>query len=313
MSPSGLLLVDKSDGWRSRQVVDAVAKRFRIRKIGHAGTLDPIATGLLVLLLGEGTKLSNHVMEGRKRYSATIRLGIETDTWDREGEVTAEASIEGVNENAVRTALAAMTGTILQRPPGYSAIKVDGRPLYKAARKGEVVEVEPREVTIWELKVLRVALPEVEIDVSCSKGTYMRAIAHDLGAALGVGGHLTQIRRLASAPWRVEDATPIEVLMELDPEALAPLVVPIRDALPHLPTVDATGELERRLANGMPIDGPLLYGRLPETLQRGDTVVIRSAGRLALTEVVRAPLELGPAPWVGAQPLRYLRVLHLDA
>lgn len=311
MSIDGLLLVDKADGWRSRQVVDAVAKRFRIRKIGHAGTLDPIATGLLVLLLGEGTKLSKHVMEGRKRYAATIRLGVETDTWDREGKVTAEVPLGDLGAEAVEQVLATMVGTIMQRPPAYSAIKVDGRALYKAARRGEVADVEPREIRIFEMIVRRIELPEVEIEVACSKGTYMRSIAHDLGEALGVGGHLTAIRRLESAPWRVENATPIEALMELKPEALAPLVVPVRDALPHLPTVEASGELERRLLNGMPIEGPLLHGRLPESLRAGDTVVLRSPARLALTELQRAPADLGPAPWVGTTPLKYLRVLHL--
>lgn len=307
----GILLVDKPEGWRSRQVVDAIGKRFRIRKIGHAGTLDPLATGLLVLLLGEGTKLSRYVMDGRKRYTATIRLGVETDTYDSEGEVLAEHDTSHLDPAGVERALAGFVGTQLQRPPGYAAIKVDGKPLYKYARAGETVEAEAREITIHELRVPRIELPFVEIEVACSKGTYMRSIAHDLGEQLGVGGHLTAIRRIESAPHHVSDASPLDELLDLEPENFAERVVGLADALPHLPRIEAGGELIQRVANGMPIPGELIYGRVPLELQRGDVVQIMTPTRLALLEVAQAPAELGPPPWSGTTPLRYQRVLHL--
>lgn len=309
---NGVLLVDKPEGWRSRQVVDAVGKAFRVRKIGHAGTLDPAASGLLVLLLGEGTKLSRFLMDGRKVYRARIRLGQETDTYDRDGEIVAEADASGLGADEIRDVLAAYRGTILQDPPMYAAIKVAGEPLYKYARRGEQVDVEPREVTIHSLKAVSVDPPDVEIEVTCSKGTYIRSIAHDVGRDLGVGGHLSSIRRIESVPYHVREARRLDDLLEMTEEEFADAVVPLVDAMPNVPLIEADEGLERAVANGNAMDGDLLYGRLPDNAEPGDLIQIRTPARLAVCEVARAPAELGPPPWRGREPLRYARILHLD-
>lgn len=307
----GIVLVDKPRGWRSRQVVDAVGKAFRIRKIGHAGTLDPGATGLIVVLLGEGTKLSRFLMEGRKVYRAVIRLGIATDTYDADGKVTATHSLEGLTSTHVREALSEFRGTIMQRPPDYAAVKVRGQPLYKYTRRGEVVDVEAREVTIHSLTVNRIELPDVEIEMACSKGTYVRSVAHDLGQKLGVGGHLIDIRRIESAPFHVNQATPADELVDLSPEDCAKRVIPLDQALAHVPLIQATPQLAGRVANGQSIEGELLYGHMPEDLSAGDLVQIRTPERLAVLRLIQAPADLGPPPWRGTQPLRYERILHI--
>jgi len=308
---NGVLLIDKPAGMRSRQVVDAVGKRFRVRKIGHAGTLDPIATGLLVLLLGEGTKLSAYLMEGRKRYRATLTLGVETDTYDSEGAEVARTDVAGLDPRDVYTVLNRFRGTLQQMPPEYAAIKVDGKPLYKYARQGESVTVAPREVTIYSLDVLDVALPHVEVDVACSKGTYMRSIAHDVGRALGVGGHLSAIRRIESVPFHVREALPLDEVEAMPPDALEAALIPPERALAHVPQVTGGPELDAHLENGRPIPGELLYGQLPTELQPGALVQVCGTRRLAVMELTTSPSALGPPPWTGTRPLKYKRILHL--
>jgi tRNA pseudouridine(55) synthase len=213
--PPGLLLVDKAGGMTSHDVVARARRVLSVRKVGHAGTLDPMATGLLVLGVGTATRLLGYVGGHDKTYEATIRLGQTTVTDDREGEVLATASAAHLDDDAVRTALAAQTGPLQQVPSSVSAVKVEGRRSYDRVRAGEDVVLAPRSVTVHALEVHRVTRPtpdlvDVDVTVSCTAGTYIRAIARDAGAALGVGGHLTALRRTVSGPFDVARAAPVE-------------------------------------------------------------------------------------------------------
>ena len=213
--PPGLLIVDKPGGMTSHDVVARARRALSVRKVGHAGTLDPMATGLLLLGVGTATRLLGHVGGSDKTYDATIRLGRATVTDDREGEVLTTASTAHLDDDAVRRALAAQTGPLQQVPSSVSAVKVAGRRSYDRVRAGEAVELAPRSVTVHRLEVHRVTRPEpdlldVDVTVECTAGTYIRAIARDAGAALGVGGHLTALRRVASGPFAVTQAAPVE-------------------------------------------------------------------------------------------------------
>lgn len=217
--PPSLLLVDKAPGMTSHDVVARARRVLSVRKVGHAGTLDPMATGLLVLGVGAATRLLGHLSGSDKTYEATIRLGQSTVTDDREGEVTATASAAGVTEDAVRAALAGQVGPLQQVPSSVSAVKVDGKRSYDRVRAGEEFELAARSVTVHRIDVHEVRRPtvdlvDVDVTVSCSTGTYIRAIARDVGAALGVGGHLTALRRSSSGPFATADARPVEEAAE---------------------------------------------------------------------------------------------------
>jgi tRNA pseudouridine55 synthase len=211
----GLLLVDKAEGMTSHDVVARARRVLSVRRVGHAGTLDPMATGLLILGVGTATRLLGYVGGHDKTYEATIRLGQTTVTDDREGEVLSTTSTAHLDDSAVRAALAAQTGPLQQVPSSVSAVKVEGRRSYDRVRAGEVVELAPRSVTVHRLEVHRITRPEpdvvdVDVTVACTAGTYIRAIARDAGAALGVGGHLTALRRTVSGPFSVAQAGPVE-------------------------------------------------------------------------------------------------------
>jgi tRNA pseudouridine55 synthase len=213
--PPSLLLVDKPAGMTSHDVVAVARRVLSVRKVGHAGTLDPMATGLLVLGVGAATRLLGHLSGSDKTYDATIRLGRSTVTDDAEGEVTATTSAAGVGEDDVRAALAAQVGALQQVPSSVSAVKVDGRRSYDRVRAGEEFELAARSVTVHRIDVHRTTRPgpdlvDVDVTVACSTGTYIRAIARDVGAALGVGGHLTALRRTSSGPFAIAQARPVE-------------------------------------------------------------------------------------------------------
>jgi tRNA pseudouridine55 synthase len=214
----GLVIVDKSGGITSHGVVSRVRRLAGTRKVGHAGTLDPMATGVLVLGVDRATRLLGHLMLTEKGYDATIRLGVATNTDDAEGEVTATASASEVTDEAIHEVLAGFVGDIEQVPTAVSAIKVDGKRAYARVRDGEDVQLKARPVTIHELTVHEIRpggdTIDVDISVRCSSGTYIRAIARDLGASLGVGGHLTALRRTAVGPYTLEHARTIEQLNE---------------------------------------------------------------------------------------------------
>jgi tRNA pseudouridine55 synthase len=213
--PPGILLADKPAGMTSHDVVARARRALSVRRVGHAGTLDPMATGLLLLGVGSATRLLGHLGGSDKTYEATIRFGVTTVTDDREGEVLATTSAAAVDDDAVRGALAAQTGPLQQVPSAVSAVKVAGRRSYDLVRSGEAVVLEPRAVTVHRLDVHRIARPapdlvDVDVTVVCTAGTYIRAMARDAGAALGVGGHLTALRRTTSGPFEVGAAATVE-------------------------------------------------------------------------------------------------------
>lgn len=217
-APSGLVVVDKPGGMTSHDVVSRVRRLAGTRKVGHAGTLDPMATGVLVLGVNRATRLLGHLMLTEKAYDATIRLGVATTTDDAEGEVTAVRPAAHLDEATVRAALAGFVGDIEQVPTAVSAIKVDGKRAYQRVRDGEQVELKARPVTVHELVVgdVRTSGEHLDVDVSlrCSSGTYVRAVARDLGARLEVGGHLTALRRTAVGPYALASARTLEELAE---------------------------------------------------------------------------------------------------
>ncbi len=231
---SGLVVVDKAGGMTSHDVVAGVRRLAGTRKVGHAGTLDPMATGVLVLGLNRATRLLGHLTLTDKGYAATIRLGLSTTTDDAEGEVLETASTDGLTDAAIRTALAGFVGEIDQVPSAVSAIKVDGRRAHARVRAGEAVELPPRRVTIHELDVVSISLEtaEVDIEVHCSSGTYVRAIARDLGHLLGVGGHLTALRRTAVGPFTLDAARTLEELAT--DFTMSPIADAARAAFPAL-------------------------------------------------------------------------------
>lgn len=207
---NGFVLVDKAAGMTSHDVVAQARKKFGTKRIGHAGTLDPMATGVLVLGVGHATKLLQYIVDGKKSYEATIKLGVATRTDDREGDVISTADASAVTEEQIRTGLQQYVGTIMQRPSSVSAIKIDGKRAYDRVRDGEEVEIPAREVTIESIALLDIRGCEVDITVICSAGTYIRAIARDLGEALGVGGHLTSLHRTFVSPFSISECHDLE-------------------------------------------------------------------------------------------------------
>ncbi len=216
----GILLVDKPSDWTSFDVLNMMKHRFSVRKIGHCGTLDPMATGLLVVLLGKATKLQDSLMGGEKEYLGSLRLGMETDTEDSTGKVIAESDWHGVTREAAQAVAQSFLGEIEQIPPMMSAIKLHGKPLYKLARKGVTVERKARPVTIRAFDFTEVALPEISFRVQCSKGTYIRTLCADLGRRLGCGACMTALRRTRSGDFSLADAITVEMLQNLDLDGL---------------------------------------------------------------------------------------------
>ena len=211
---SGVLVVDKPVGLTSHDVVQIIRRGTGIRRAGHTGTLDPRASGVLVVLVGPAVRLSEYVSASDKRYQATLRLGSSTDTYDSEGSITASAAFEEISEEQFEEVLQRFIGEIEQIPPPYSAIKVKGRKAYELAREGEEVELEPRKIQVYSLELLEWDPPEAVIDVFCSSGTYVRSLANDVGEALGCGAHLIGLRRTKSGRFTLRDAVPMRRLQE---------------------------------------------------------------------------------------------------
>jgi tRNA pseudouridine55 synthase len=213
--PSGVLLVDKDPGMTSHDVVAIARRSLDIKKIGHCGTLDPMATGLLMLVVGRATKIQDLLMSEDKEYVGTLTLGVETSTQDAEGRVVAEGKVGDLGREQIAAAFDRFTGEFEQIPPMVSAIKKDGVPLYKLARKGQEVQRDPRPVYVTSYAIDRVELPEIDFTVNCSKGFYVRTYAHDIGHVLGCGGHLSALRRTRSGRFTLERAVTISELKSL--------------------------------------------------------------------------------------------------
>lgn len=212
---AGILLLDKPIGLTSNHALQRVKRLFQAAKAGHTGSLDPLATGLLPVCLGYTTKFSSFLLDADKRYRVRVRLGVTTTTADAEGEVIARAPTEGLTEDAVRKCLTPFVGQIEQLPPMYSAVKHQGERLYKLAREGREVERKPRPITIHRLELVDFSPPEIELDVHCSKGTYVRTLAEDIGQCLGCGGHVVGLRRTGVGPY-LEGETPFVSLEDLE-------------------------------------------------------------------------------------------------
>ena len=258
----GLVIVDKPAGWTSHDVVGRMRRLAQTRRVGHAGTLDPMATGVLVLGVNRATRLLHHLVLTDKEYTATIRLGQATVTDDAEGDIVSSSSAAAVDEAAVRAAAAALTGEIEQVPSAVSAIKVDGRRAYKLVREGAAVELAARPVTVSRFEVTACRRPSAElldadVQVECSSGTYVRALARDVGAALGVGGHLTALRRTRVGPFTIEQARSLEALAGLPDPVTLPLIDAVRAAMP-IREVD--GEQARALSYGQALDPAGIVG-----------------------------------------------------
>jgi len=221
---SGILLVDKPQEWTSFDVVNFVRARFNVPKVGHCGTLDPAATGLLVLMLGKFTQLSQKFSGDDKIYEATLLLGKTTDTEDMDGVETSRCDTTGLTAEVIRQAVLSFRGPQMQVPPMVSAVKKDGKKLYELARQGVEVEREPREITIHELDITRLENPECDFTVRCSKGTYVRTLCADMGKKLGVGGVLKKLRRLRSGEFSIDDALTIDKLKTMEQPDLAILL-----------------------------------------------------------------------------------------
>ncbi|HEY8453135.1 MAG: tRNA pseudouridine(55) synthase TruB [Micromonosporaceae bacterium] len=289
----GLVVVDKPSGMTSHDVVARVRRLARVRRVGHAGTLDPMATGVLVLGVGRGTRLLSYLSGSDKGYTATIRLGQSTVTDDAEGEVTASAPADAVTDDEIRAGLAALTGRIAQVPSAVSAIKVDGRRAYRRVRAGEAVDLPPRTVTVYRLDVRAVrrdrpGLVDVDIELACSAGTYVRAIARDLGASLGVGGHLTALRRTFVDGFTLAEAV---TLPELEQRAPRVVTVPLAEAARRrFPQREADAREVRVLSHGGRLAPAGISGPYAVFAPDGELVaIVTERDGAARPEVVLAP------------------------
>ncbi len=229
----GVLLIDKDTGCTSHDVVNKVRRCLKIRSVGHAGTLDPLATGLLVILVGKATKLSQYLMSLDKVYTGQFRLGIETNSHDCEGEVVAELPVpEGLDESGLREKMNGFLGDQYQTPPMFSAKKVNGIPLYKLARQGQEVQREPRFINIARFDLLKFEKPYADFELACTKGTYVRTVCHDLGKRIGCGAHMTVLRRTISGKFDVKNAVTVAQLEQMNPSAIKKQLIPISEAAP---------------------------------------------------------------------------------
>ncbi|WP_127497147.1 tRNA pseudouridine(55) synthase TruB [Actinoplanes solisilvae] len=292
MSADGLIVVDKPAGMTSHDVVARIRRLAKTRRVGHGGTLDPMATGVLIIGVNRATRLLTYVIGSEKSYAATIRLGQSTITDDAEGEVTATVSVDGVTDEAIRAGLDVQRGEIDQVPSAVSAIKINGERAYKRVREGETVEIPARRVTISRLDVLDIRRTadglDIDIDVTCSSGTYIRAIARDLGTRLGVGGHLTALRRTAVGGLTLAEARTLEQLEEIAPDVVSlPMAEAARQAFPQR---EATPDEARTLSHGGPLTPVGIEGPYAVFAPTGELLAIVSEreGR-ARAEIVLAP------------------------
>lgn len=262
----GVILIDKEGGRTSFDVVRQVRRFSGIKKVGHAGTLDPFATGLLIVMLGEGTKLSSYLTAGEKTYQATMRLGVETDTLDLTGEIVKRSEVPELGPRLLRQAALEFVGEIEQVPPQFSAVNYNGRRAYSFAREGIRVDLQKRKVRIRSLEITSVNLPDVAISVACSSGTYIRSLAADLGRRLGPGAHLTSLRRLKSGTFDVRDALALKKLESLSKDSVFQgKVIPLFEALPGMLEIRVDDLMARKIRNGyQPLWKDLMRSDFPD-------------------------------------------------
>lgn len=255
---SGILLLDKPKGISSNKALQQVKNLYQAQKAGHTGSLDPLATGVLPVCLGEATKVSGFLLDADKKYRVQIKLGEKTTTADAEGEVIATASVDSISESSISDILPVFIGLQQQLPPMYSALKHNGERLYKLAREGVEVEREPREITIFSLELISVDLPYFELDVHCSKGTYVRTLAEDIGEKLGCGAHVSELRRTAVGVFDAEPVTmqQLESAAEQGFAGLDPLLMPIDSALMDWQDVHLSADMSYYVRQGQAVMVP---------------------------------------------------------
>ncbi len=259
-TPEGILNLDKPRGPTSHDVVNHVRALTGIRRVGHAGTLDPLATGVLIICIGRATRVSEYLMGGQKVYQARVRLGVTTDTYDAEGQIVARSPLK-VEREQIEAALSQFRGQIIQTPPVYSALKHQGTSLHRLARQGvdvkEIAQRKARQVEITQLALVDWDIPHVLLEVTCSSGTYIRSLAHDVGQVLGCGAHLTELTRLASGSFHLDNAIPLEQFARAAEESRwLSLLHPLDAALTHFPPLHLDVESARRLCSGQAVTAP---------------------------------------------------------
>jgi tRNA pseudouridine55 synthase len=291
----GILVVDKPAGMTSHDVVNRVRRLAKMRRVGHTGTLDPMATGVLVLLLGSATRLSRFILTEDKQYRATLRLGVTTTTYDAEGEVTATAAVD-VDRATIESALERFRGDILQVPPMYAAIRHQGKRLYEIAREGKEVAREARPLTIYRLDLLDWNPPDLTLDVTCSSGTYIRSLAHDLGQVVGTGAHLTALRRTTSGPFSLDQSYSLNTLEQLAGQGrFDTALLPSYAALEGMPVLRLTPEQLQAVRHGQTLTPEPPY--TAEYLQARDGVDELVAILVRLDDTVYRPtIVLSPEP-----------------
>lgn len=286
---NGVLVLDKPAGPTSHDVVQTARRLLKVKKAGHTGTLDPLATGVLPICLGDATRVAGFITESTKAYDAVICLGVETDTQDAQGKEIARAPVPPLDERLLETALARFRGSIEQVPPMYSAIKVDGVRLYELARAGRTVDRAARPVTVYSLVLRDFSATELTVSVECSKGFFVRTLAHDLGRALGCGGHLKTLRRTRSGPFTLAQAVPLASLA--DRSLVEQRLVSVDDALCELPRLVTTEAEAQRVVHGVPIEVGARAAAAPSPDGGRVRVVDPSGMLLAVAEVVQGRLR----------------------
>jgi len=288
----GILLIDKKEGETSYDVVRKIKRLSKIRKIGHAGTLDPFATGLLIILLGQGTKLSNFIMSGQKLYLATLRLGVETDTLDPTGQEIRTSPVPDISPEQIREKAREFIGDIEQTPPAFSAVKHKGVPAYKLARRGMAPELKRRRVSIFDIRILSVDLPDITMEVACSAGTYIRSLAADMAGELGPGGHLVSLRRLASGRFSVNNALCLGRI--LDRESVSFIrdnLIPLASAVPEMPEIEVVGSLADKIRFGYRPYWEELSDGLNATCR--ESIYVKLVSNKELVAIVKVNLSKG--------------------
>jgi tRNA pseudouridine55 synthase len=312
MRVDGLLIVDKPEGITSLEVVREVKRRLGVTKAGHIGTLDPFATGVLPIAINEGTKLVPFIEEVSKEYEAVLKMGEETTTDDLNGKVISRRSWEQVSPERIHTAFRSFLGKIRQIPPMYSAVKMNGKPLYRLARKGIEIERKERDVEIFNIHIEEVQPPKVRFSVSCSKGTYIRSLAKDIGKKIGCGAHLTQLRRGRSGPFTLEKAISWERLKNLSrTENLSPWLVSLREALSCFPEVIGDERLVKKIRLGKEMVVRDLSPQPLPVFEKGACLKMTSPEE-GLVAILRSEVRGADIPWASPEKVAFrpLRVFQ---
>lgn len=319
MKIDGFLVVDKPEGWTSIEVVRKIKSWFSIKRVGHIGTLDPFATGVLPVVLNEGRRIVPFLREEPKEYEAEMKLGEETTTDDFTGQLLSQKALNGITSEKIYTVFKTFIGKIRQVPPMFSAVKIQGVPLYQWARKGIEKERQEKTVEIFKLEIQEISLPKIRFKLLCSKGTYVRALARDIGRRLGCGAHLTFLRRLRSGVFHLDQAVSMEALKRLSPkESLSHWVISPEEALSEIPEVKANERMIRKITQGQGIALKDLWEQpLPDFRKGQELRMSSSEGKLLAilrSEKDREEIDQSGSEEAVFRPLRVLskRVLEMD-